>query len=190
MTALRYLSIIICVCLLSGCSQYGLFVKQESECNCPTDIRQTVPWCAGEDAIFHCPCGPDREFYGHKPTCWGVWPAPAAQWRDAYCGPLQQEAIQGEPSDFELGEPIPTSELNELPIPEPVSNLSMEEAGDDRPLTEEPERPLAEEPEEPQVDEILHLNSFELELNNPAAQGVEQLPSHDSTSTLPANPFR
>ena len=72
--------------VLSGCCHsLGLLVKRDSELNCPTDIRRTVPWCAGEDAIFRCPCGPADEFYGHKPTCWRTWPAPAAVWRDSYC---------------------------------------------------------------------------------------------------------
>ena len=60
-------------------------LKRESEFNCPTDVRQTVPWCAGEDAIFHCPCHPAYEFYGYKPTCWGDWPTSGAEWRDTYC---------------------------------------------------------------------------------------------------------
>lgn len=71
---------------VGGCHSVGPLVKRDSELNCPTDIRRTVPWCAGEDAIFHCPCGPDGEYYGHKPTCWRTWPAPATVWRDSYCG--------------------------------------------------------------------------------------------------------
>ncbi len=74
-----------------GCHPHGPMVKRNSELSCPTDIRQTIPWCAGEDAVFHCPCGPNREFYGYKPTCWGIWPAPAEQWRDSHCGPLVRE---------------------------------------------------------------------------------------------------
>src|SRR5262245_17947384 len=69
----------------TGCHSFGPLVKRDSELNCPTDIRRTVPWCAGEDAIFHCPCGPDGPFYGHRPTCWRTWPAPASVWRDEYC---------------------------------------------------------------------------------------------------------
>lgn len=69
---------------LSGCHS-GLFAKRQSEANCPTDIRQTVPWCAGEDAIFRCPCRPAQAYYGHKPTCWRVWPTSGAEWRDANC---------------------------------------------------------------------------------------------------------
>ena len=50
-----------------------------------------VPWCAGEDAVFHCPCGPNEAFYGYKPTCWGVWPTSGAEWRDIHCGPLKRD---------------------------------------------------------------------------------------------------
>lgn len=90
MPAARYFPLLSALTLLVGCQNYCLFAKRESEQNCPTDVRQMVPWCAGEDAIFHCPCRPNCEFYGYKPTCWGVWPAPGAAWRDAYCGPTQQ----------------------------------------------------------------------------------------------------
>ena len=78
---------------VSGCHSFGPLVKRDSELRCPTDIRRTVPWCAGEDAIFHCPCGPTEEFYGHKPTCWRTWPAPATVWRDAYCSAPMLEAF-------------------------------------------------------------------------------------------------
>lgn len=45
----------------------------DQEC-CPTDARAIV--CApGEEAVRRAPCGPDLMFHGHKPTCWGVWPA-------------------------------------------------------------------------------------------------------------------
>ena len=90
--------------LLNGC-HFGYYPKRQSELNCPTDIRQTVPWCAGEDAVFRCPCGPSPQFYGHKPTCWGTWPASGAQWRDSYCGcPLEYA------TDEELTAPIPVTE--------------------------------------------------------------------------------
>jgi hypothetical protein len=69
----------------TGCHSFGPLVKRDSELNCPTDVRKAVPWCAGEDAIFHCPCGPDGPYYGHRPTCWRTWPAPATVWRDEYC---------------------------------------------------------------------------------------------------------
>lgn len=70
---------------MSGCHSFGPLVKRDSEENCPTDIRKTVPWCAGEDAIFQCPCGPSEDYYGHKPTCWRTWPGPTTVWRDSYC---------------------------------------------------------------------------------------------------------
>jgi hypothetical protein len=81
----HYLPLVMAT-VLCGCHSFGPLVKRDSELNCPTDIRRTVPWCAGEDAIFRCPCGPSDDFYGHKPTSWRTWPAPAAVWRDSYCG--------------------------------------------------------------------------------------------------------
>ena len=99
------------VLLLVGCRPCGVLVKRESEMSCPTDIRQTVPWCAGEDAIFHCPCGPEASFYGYKPTCWSAWPASGAQWRDQGCGPQVFEGgyqvIGGSPSTGPYLEPTP-----------------------------------------------------------------------------------
>ena len=86
MPALR-IAILVSLLGIGGCRPWGCMIKRESELNCPTDIRQTVPWCAGEDAIFHCPCGPDGSYYGYKPTCWNNWPAGGAEWRDSQCGP-------------------------------------------------------------------------------------------------------
>lgn len=60
------------------------------EGHCPTDARRI--YCgAGEEAVRRCPCGPDRDFYGHKPTEWRAWPA---GWR---CGqyPYYPQAIEG-----------------------------------------------------------------------------------------------
>jgi hypothetical protein len=102
----------------SGCHSFGPLVKRESEMNCPTDIRRTVPWCWGQDAIFSCPCGPTDDFYGHKPTCWRCWPAPASQWRNAYCGyptpcptELPVSAVDGAimvlpPTEVDVAEPV------------------------------------------------------------------------------------
>lgn len=84
MTLLRLTLVAACVINLSGCN-WCCFAKRQSESNCPTDIRQTVPWCAGEDAIFRCPCGVSEDYYGHKPTCWRVWPSSGEEWRDAHC---------------------------------------------------------------------------------------------------------
>lgn len=77
---------ILLVAFACGCHG-GVFAKRQSEENCPTDIRKTVPCYPGEDAVFRCPCGPSGNFYGHRPTCWRTWPAPAEVWRDGYCGP-------------------------------------------------------------------------------------------------------
>ena len=91
MTVVRLITLMVVTAVFSGC-RLGCLMKRESECDCPTDIRQTVPWCAGEDAIFHCPCRPAYDYYGYKPTCWGVWPTSGADWRDSYCcSPLAVE---------------------------------------------------------------------------------------------------
>ena len=108
------------VTLLGGCYQ-GLMMKRKQEIQCPTDIRQKVPWCAGEDALFHGPCGPDSDFYGMKPTCWGEWPASGADWRNAFCGspaecyPLPLGAtVPGKVAPGEMAGEVPLA-------PEPVA---------------------------------------------------------------------
>jgi hypothetical protein len=55
----------------SGCFCLALPLPGENEC--PTDARRLYCTC-GEEAVRRCPCGPDREFYGLKPTCWREWP--------------------------------------------------------------------------------------------------------------------
>jgi hypothetical protein len=71
--------------LTTGCNTYRcLCGKRALEKQCPTDIRQANQWCFGEDAIFHCPCGPGEQFYGHQSTDWRIWPASGAEWRDFY----------------------------------------------------------------------------------------------------------
>ena len=113
----------MCILLCCGCHHWGYFPKRQSELNCPTDIRQTIPWCAGEDAVFRCPCGPSPHFYGHKPTCWGYWPAPGEVWRDSYCGCSVAYA-----ADEELSVPVLA------PEPLPASD-AVDSANDNRTLT-------------------------------------------------------
>jgi hypothetical protein len=121
------LALALCGSLLASGCHNGLMQKRQSEMNCPTDIRKTVPWCAGEDTIFRCPCGPSSQFYGHKPTCWGHWPTSGSEWRDSYCGyPV------GYPSEEVLSEPIPASE----PLPESATPHS--ESGYRRPALRQP----------------------------------------------------
>ena len=81
------LSLVLCLAAVSGCHHCGCCSKRASEMNCPTDIRRAHCWCFGEDALFHCPCGPNEEYYGHQATCWREWPTGAEQWRNAYCPP-------------------------------------------------------------------------------------------------------
>lgn len=98
---------IVGIMLCCGCHQYGYYPKRQSELNCPTDIRQTVPWCAGEDAVFRCPCGPSSHFHGHKPTCWGNWPSSGSEWRDSYCGCPVVYATEGESIPTPAAETLP-----------------------------------------------------------------------------------
>ncbi|MEX2317465.1 MAG: hypothetical protein WD669_09965 [Pirellulales bacterium] len=86
------LSLIFLLVATSGC-RWFCCGKRASELECPTDIRQTQCWCMGEDAIFHCPCGPDSEFYGYQPTCWRNWPAAGAEWRDMHCPPPPSQFV-------------------------------------------------------------------------------------------------
>lgn len=97
--------LVLSLCGLLGC-QYGLLGKRTSECHCPTDIRQTIPGYPGEDAIFHCPCGPSHDYFGYKPTCWGIWPSPGREWREQYCGPLAPDWSAGEVSAEGSGQPL------------------------------------------------------------------------------------
>jgi hypothetical protein len=133
----KYCAVTVTVGMLlcCGCHHWGYYPKRQSELNCPTDIRQTIPWCAGEDAVFRCPCGPSPHFYGHKPTCWGNWPAPGPEWRDSYCGCPIEYSI-GE----ELSVPIPLAK----PLPESVEPQSGSNA----------RRPVATPPAEQQAEPL------------------------------------
>jgi hypothetical protein len=57
---------------VSGC--FCQAVPLPGEDHCPTDARRLYCTC-GEEAVRRCPCGPDHQFYGLKPTCWREWPA-------------------------------------------------------------------------------------------------------------------
>jgi len=120
----RKCTIIILAAFSAGC-HVGICAKRASENCCPTDIRKTVPWCAGEDAVFRCPCGPDGDFYGHKPTCWRTWPAPAAAWRDIWCG---NSPICGTLESHEAPIPLPAPDapLGPSPTPELLAPPSQE----------------------------------------------------------------
>ena len=62
---------IVSLAAISGCccEAYPL----PGECDCPTDARRLYLG-TGEEAVRRCPCGPDREYFGLKPTCWRRWP--------------------------------------------------------------------------------------------------------------------
>jgi hypothetical protein len=151
------ISLVLCLSAAGGC-RYCCWGKRASEKSCPTDVRQTHFWCFGEDAIFHHPCGPDAEFYGHRPTCWREWPMSGADWRDTYCprpcGPVapydsEMHFMPGVPGPVRApgaanpfredldGSPQP-GELKRLPAlgpqPEPLPIVPPQEEELERPL--------------------------------------------------------
>ncbi len=179
--------LILAALAIGGCKQTGFLAKREAEKCCPTDIRKTVPWCAGEDAIFHAPCEPSASFYGYKPTCWGIWPTSGAVWRDTHCGNLHHEAVitnltNQNPELISLpqleSEPLPVVESNPLPIaPEPPSfplekSIKIEPSED---IEEEIEIQPAEEKEAAEARE----EAAEEDLPNPTL-GPIRLPDIDS----------
>lgn len=105
MRQLGTLSLIVCLAAASGCN-ICCWGKRASELGSPTDIRKSHFWCLGEDAVFEQPCGPSREDYGLKPTCWREWPAGGARCLDGSCGPaMPAEAHFQGPQPTRLWEP-------------------------------------------------------------------------------------
>ncbi len=136
--------------LFSGCRNHGILVKRESEMNCPTDIRQMVPWCVGEDAVFRCPAGPNEQFHGHKPTCWRLWQTSGAEWRDMYCAPL------GKQGDEEIPSSLPVEQIAQ-PTELPVEALTPANVGPEmaQPETESPQVSPADDTQPTSDDESL-----------------------------------
>jgi hypothetical protein len=101
--------------LTTGCQPFGYKAKAASECACPTDIRKTVPWCAGEDAIFHCPCGPSGPTFGARPTCWREWPIPATEWRDMHCSGMLGSACVTDAHQVPMTPILPAEPVDAAP---------------------------------------------------------------------------
>jgi hypothetical protein len=109
---------------LAGCCCQAFPLPGEE--HCPTDARRI--YCTpGEEAVRRCPCGPDEDFYGHKPTGWRPWPE---GWR---CGqypcvpagaemPVQFENVNAAPNE---SAPDTNSSPNsqELPAATPPQEL-------------------------------------------------------------------
>lgn len=105
----RLVILALLVSVVVGC-RHGAFTVREQELCCPTDVRQKHCWCWGEDAIMDRPCGVDEAYHGHKPTCWREWDAPAAVWRDEFCGASQCRATVVHDSVTVMS-PTPAQEL-------------------------------------------------------------------------------
>lgn len=119
-----------------GCKSTGFLAKREAEKCCPTDIRKTVPWCAGEDALFKCPCEPSTAFYGYKPTCWRTWPTNGSTWRDMHCGNQHHAAVITELTN-QNPELIELPALKSLPAPATEAEAEQPE-GKEEPVDSQP----------------------------------------------------
>ena len=150
--------LIMCTVTLSGC--HWVFPASR-KCNCPTDLCKAMLFCTGEDALYQCPCGPSQEFYGHKPTCWGVWPASGAAWRDIHCQPATTECLNetveygptvvapAAPNDAAIqngGGTLPPGELPPLIAPDPNLPLPAETPPQSPETGELPQQPGNPEP--------------------------------------------
>lgn len=80
------ISLIVCLAAASGCN-VCCWGKRASELGSPTDIRKAHYWCLGEDAVFQQPCGPSKEDFGLKATCWREWPADGGRCKPGTCPP-------------------------------------------------------------------------------------------------------
>ncbi|MEM8946767.1 MAG: hypothetical protein AAGD11_16455 [Planctomycetota bacterium] len=157
---------------ITGCKSTGLLAKREAEKCCPTDIRKTVPWCAGEDALFQCPCEPSPVFYGYKPTCWRTWPASGAAWRDVHCGNQHHRAIITDlthqnpelielpalrslptPAEQPEASEVPKDESNETELPKPNPPVENGPKPLDIPTLKEPPK-FEPAPEAPPLNEL------------------------------------
>jgi hypothetical protein len=122
MSNLRTICTLLCIAILCGC-HCSIVTKRQSEKRCPTDVRQKHFSLCGEDALFQCPCGPDSDYYGMKPTCWRPWPTSGAEWRDTYCGPPALCNLPGCEVPFQA---IPTEQMPAASIPQeaidPIGN--------------------------------------------------------------------
>src|SRR6476660_6339624 len=125
---------LISLAAVSGCCCQAVPLPGENQC--PTDARRLYLSC-GEEAVRRCPCGPDHNYYGLKPTCWRKWPD---GWGCGQmgCSPYPEGCACGDPIDS-CGEPIAepfceepdhagpdrsnpfrSDDLNEEPLPQPT----------------------------------------------------------------------
>lgn len=93
---------------------------------CPTDARRMY-FAYGEEAVRRCPLGPDREFFGLKPTCWREWPE---GWQCNGCVgmPYQDHTLCG---DAVAEAPVTQCSPVTAPARDPASasNLSRPDSG-------------------------------------------------------------
>jgi hypothetical protein len=157
-----------------------MLAKREAEKCCPTDIRKTVPWCAGEDAIFHCPCKPSCAFYGYKPTCWGTWPASGAAWRDMHCGERHHHAVI---TDLTNQNP----ELITLPEVQPIPSVPLEPTapGEDSADWSAAESTEVDGQAEPEPTDVVEPESYDEPEAHDEPEDVEEPAAVEDPDTVP-----
>jgi hypothetical protein len=121
---------------ISGC--FCQAVPLPGEHHCPTDARRLYCTC-GEEAVRRCPCGPDHEYYGLKPTCWREWPAGwGCNGTEGF--PYVDHALCGEPvanapaldaptgNETGLSNPFRSDQEAELPVPPVTPQISPKQS--------------------------------------------------------------
>src|SRR3954467_589064 len=95
--SLKWLALaLLPLCAIAGCCCCQAY-PLPGECQCPTDARNLYLG-TGEEAVRRCPCGPDQQFYGLKPTNWRAWPD---GWRCNTCAHIPESATYEEPQQAE-----------------------------------------------------------------------------------------
>lgn len=102
--------------VVSGCCCQA--IPLPGECDCPTDARRLY-WSCGEEAVRRCPCGPDHEYYGLKPTSWRQWPV---GWRCSQSGGIPWGCGCGD--SCPCGDPIggKPAPCNDAPVEQQPNN--------------------------------------------------------------------
>jgi hypothetical protein len=124
--SMRRVLALLSLAVVAGCCCQAVPLPGENEC--PTDARRLYLTC-GEEAVRKCPCGPDGEFYGLKPTTWREWPE---GWRYAQYGappygdhacaaPTCEEPAYGTPAaSGEITNPFRSKDWANRHAPHPV----------------------------------------------------------------------
>ena len=158
--------------VLSGC-RHGILAKRSAELCCPTDIRKTVNWKCGEDAVFCPPCRPDHAYFGHKPTCWRDWPTSGEDWRDVNCCICMTSQPDVQVNGSGTFDRLPPT--SEAPVAPPASDALVEP-------------PSSESSVEPPTSEVPVQNQNPAAYSNGPLPATSETPNGASLHPLPSVP--